>query len=776
MGQPQDPAPRLNLVAFKQLPEPCTDSTISYCPTMDLVAVATNSGVTVFRLNGQRVFGIANGGGKDAWGVVKAGLTWSSNGQFLAVACSDSIVRLVNVFSGKILHQLAATAVKSGNGSQPEISNLSWSPCFTNGTATQRQLNAAGDNVSLDDLLGLHAQISTLLKVKADLPRALGELDVESSLPKLATLPSTGGDDDVFSSRTSIDAIFHSKSRGQNDMVDILLTAYEDSHATVNVKIFSSFEIGNVQLSSSLPGVDVKVQPKVIHQASHPFLPTQFLLIQHASSLHLLRLDLNFIPQTSPHYLPVLATKATQLGNLLRYLAQIESQLSHEIKVAFDLPSRYLNNVTDSIKQQNPDADFRTEAWHLICTGESSEVMREWLVEEVGERGVKRWEKGVGDALEVVRRGVSECVLPCLERMYFVLSRMEGLARFGKSRKVLGLDEKMIEGVRATVDVVSLMTNDLLRTVGDELRSFESFMKWFKGEVEVQGLEVGSERREELSAQRADEIDIRAVLGYVDGGLARSNVLDFLKGGSKDEKSTFMVQEDREEDETQFYERYKNNRRQVLGKKSTRDASLPKLDDLVEKLENQCAKVFEQIATTLKKSIRHSHVAILNPECSPECVAMRVVAGESSSEVTQSFEVLIATKASKSPRKVLLTKLEDTGSAKAPSPAAHVAMEYDDEVSDLQFIDDADFMVLVAGNDRSSIYRAAVTDPELVLVHRFEMQQRQSRPKKLEINGRKGRRVVCVLDQDGMRYDIFDIDNVMGQGETEEDGHEDMVQ
>jgi anaphase-promoting complex subunit 4 len=740
---------------------------------MDLIAVATESGVTVFRLNGQRVFGIANGGGKDAWAVMKAGLTWSSNGQFLAIAGSDSVVRLVNVFSSKIVHQFASTAVRSGIELVPEITSLSWSPCFADGTTTQRQLDAAGEDVSLDDLLGFHPQISSLLKIKADLPRALGELDVESSLPKLATLPSTGGDDDVFSTRTSIDAIFHSKSRGQSEMLDVLLTAYEDQHATVNVKIFSSFEIGDVQLSPLIPSSNAKVPLKVIQQASHPFLSSHFLLVQHASSLHLLRLDLNFIPQTSPHYLPILAMKATQLENLLRYLAQIESQLSHEIKAAFDLPSRYLSNVTESIQQQHPEADFRTEAWHLICTGECSEVMREWLVDEVGDRGVKRWEKGVGDALEVVRRGVSECVLPCLERMYFVLSRLEGLARFGKSRKVLGLDEKMIEGVRGTVDVVNLMSNDLLRTVGDELRAFESFMKWFKGEVEVQGLEIGSERREELSAQRADEIDVRAVLGYVDGGLARSNVLNFLRGGSKDEKSGFIAQEGVEDDESQFYERFKTLRRKAIEKKTTMDAQLPKLDELVEKLKGQCAKVFEQIAATLRKSIRHSHVAALHVDCAPEGIAMRVVAGEPKSETALAYEVSIASKTSKSPHKVLLTKFQSTGLTSASHQASQAMMEFDGEVIDMQFIDDVDFMVLVAGDDGSSIYRCAVADQATALVHRFEMQPRQSRPRKLEVNGRKGRRVVCVLDWEGVRYEIFDVD---GGEEDGEEGEEEMVE
>lgn len=731
---------------------------------MDLIAVATNSGATVFRLNGQSVFGIASSG---AWTVIEGGLCWRSDGQLLAIAGNDAVVRLVNAFSGKIVHQLSRPVGESGPPGRCTISSLSWNACFTQEIATKRQLDATGDGVSLDDLLGLNVQISTLLKIKADLPRALGELDVESSLPKLATLPSTGGDDDVFSTRTSIDTIFHnSKAKAQTDMVDVLLTAYEDAYATVNVKIFSSFEIGDIRLSTSIPGSNSNVPSKVICQASHPFLHVHFLIVQHAKSLHLIRLDLNFVPQTSPQYLPLLATKATQLENLLRYLTQIEFQLSHEIKAAFDLPSRYLSSVTESIKRENPDADLRSEIWHLICTGECSEVMREWLVDEVGERGVKRWEKGVGDALEVVRRGVSECVLPCLERIYFVLSRLEGLARFEKSRKVLGLDERTIDAVRATVDVVNLLSNNTLKQVGEELRAFESFMKWLKGEVEVQGLETTSERREELSAQRGDEVDCRAVLEYVDSALDNSSALFYLRGGLKGEKSAFMVQENSEKDESHFYERYKAMSSKAAGPNPTTATHRPRLDEVIHRLRGQCAKVFRGIATTLQKSIQHSHILTLHSECSAELVDMRVWTCHTDA---QKWTVQIFTRSMKSSGRLCGTMVHGVGTT--TKSISRKTMEHESDIVDVKSIDETEVMLLLANDGRSSLHSWDVVKSEkATLVHQFGLQQLQSRQTKLEINSRKGRRVVCVLDQDGMRYEILDLGDLgLDSGEASGD-------
>ena len=113
-----------------------------------------------------------------------------SLGHILAVACTDNNIRLISAFSGKTVHQLLTLPQSSGT----DMTCLGWAVNFTNSTAAQRQLNDAGNNVSLDDLLGLNFEIPALLKSKANLPRELTLIDIETSLPKLSTLPATGGE------------------------------------------------------------------------------------------------------------------------------------------------------------------------------------------------------------------------------------------------------------------------------------------------------------------------------------------------------------------------------------------------------------------------------------------------------------------------------------------------------------------------------------------------------------------------------------------------------
>ncbi len=68
----------LHMLAEKTVPQPLDPEQLAYCPTMDLIAVATLEGkVFVYRLNGQRVLG-----GAEKWQVPKKvrGLRWKPDG------------------------------------------------------------------------------------------------------------------------------------------------------------------------------------------------------------------------------------------------------------------------------------------------------------------------------------------------------------------------------------------------------------------------------------------------------------------------------------------------------------------------------------------------------------------------------------------------------------------------------------------------------------------------------------------------------------------------
>ena len=188
--------------------------------------------------------------------------------------------------------------------------------------------------------------------------------------------------DDVFSSRTSIDAMFHLSSKNTSDSVDVLLVGFEDG--TVHIRIFDCFDIGSVQMTTSVlsPGSSCQI----LEHASHPLCSSRSLIAFDGSnsSLHLLTLDLRFITNSS-RYLSLLASKTTQLQNLFRYISQVQRQIELEWKTAQELPTRYMRSIDQDLRERC-QCDFVTALYHLVVTGNCVKPLREFLVDIVGDR------------------------------------------------------------------------------------------------------------------------------------------------------------------------------------------------------------------------------------------------------------------------------------------------------------------------------------------------------------------------------------------------------
>lgn len=731
------------------------------------------------------------------------------------MASSNGTVSLINAFTGKIAHCLStrlppgplspassfspqpqsqsqsqrrrsSRTSKPAGSIQPDtategksktnVSTISWTIHFAapSPSTIRQSLGAGADSeksVTLDHILGLKADIDKLLSLKADLPRELSAIDVETSLPKLATLPpiGVGSGDDVFSSRGSVDATFNANNTGLSRAVDVLVTGLQEQgvdgaggRCAVHLEIFDSFEIGAVDIGSCLPTREEGAMVKAI--TSHPYLSTAFLAVEQTDqSVHIVALDLSFIPQAG-RMLPLVARKVTQLGNLLRYVSQVQMQLSAEVKAAFDLPSRFLRNINESLAEADPDADFAFAAHHLAVTGDCEPRVREWLVDEVGDRGLKRWEKAVGDCLDVVRRMTSECLQPALERIQVILSRLDGLARFSGTRERLGLDERAVRRIRETVDVLGLLAEDILIDVGTEIREFAVFMKWLKWECEVEALEEGSERAEELRESWTGEQELRTVLDYVGGAMGQSRLRRYIdvgvsiEGGDATAANSFH-----EENDAGFYAEYTERRKSFSNKK---EASTPTLCTLLERLKKQCDVILGQIAETFRKSILAKYMFALPGGHDESMLDMRIIPDQQDTSLYR-LVALAKDRDHKAQLQLTVAELEEDASKRMQTATeSSITLQITEvtKVLDAKFVDDYVLLVLAASEGDVRIYRREIiteTDRgRWELRHVFEDAKMEAgmRPARLEVNGRVGRRVVAVVDQAGLGFMVLDVD------------------
>jgi anaphase-promoting complex subunit 4 len=94
--------------------------------------------------------------------------------------------------------------------------------------------------------------------------------------------------------------------------------------------------------------------------------------------------DLRFL-NGAGRYISVLASKATALQNLLRYINHTQTLMQGEWKACQELPLKFLRNINESLVSA-VGTEFIPTAYHMVVTGECIPTMKEWLVEELTER------------------------------------------------------------------------------------------------------------------------------------------------------------------------------------------------------------------------------------------------------------------------------------------------------------------------------------------------------------------------------------------------------
>jgi len=189
--------------------------------------------------------------------------------------------------------------------------------------------------------------------------------------------------DDIFSTRASLDTLFHSPSAGSTDSADVLVVGFEDG--TIHLSIYDFFEIGSFNIQRATEGLG-NCRP-LLH-CYHPLSTTHCLLtsnvLSHTEELHVVPLDLRLLSNAG-RYLSSLASKSNQLRNILRYIRQVQQQMYSDFKASLDLPERFIATVQEAL-QEHHDLTWAQAAYHLVVTGDCNPEVKEWLVDQLGER------------------------------------------------------------------------------------------------------------------------------------------------------------------------------------------------------------------------------------------------------------------------------------------------------------------------------------------------------------------------------------------------------
>ena len=438
--------------------------------------------------------------------------------------------------------------------------------------------------------------------------------------------------DDIFSSRVSLDTLFQPLTTGSTDSADILVVGFEDG--TVHLSIYDFFEIGSFDLLQVCRGFQ-DCTP-ILH-CSHPYSTTHSILcsltLRDQRGIYVVPLDLRLLSNAG-RYISLLASKSSQLRNVLRYIYHVQRQMYNDFKASRDLPGRFIANIEESLQ----DCNWTQAAYHLVVTGNCYPGVKEWLVDQLGERvrnqssrcstksairlfittaqGHKRWDKATTTGYESVRRLAHENLLPALERLTVLVSRLRGLSRFQPSNASLGLSTPEFDSVLDTVNCLQLMAHQILITSSSELRQFTAFSAWLREEIDIQA--SGTSMAE--FAEKDVTVDYASTLDYIQGAMTQSRLASFFNLESRAEEEDHW---DVAAEERSLFELCKWG----LRKASTEGSStrrLPTFESLMKHLDTQCNAIFNRIAEMQRRSVRFGTPVYLEKGV-PSCVDMRML-------------------------------------------------------------------------------------------------------------------------------------------------------
>ncbi|KAF2969264.1 hypothetical protein GQX73_g4344 [Xylaria multiplex] len=567
---------------------------VTYNPTIELFAGAAGpTTLQIWRANNQVVTKNSQRGEQTS---VQA-IHWKPDGQFLAVGWSDGIVRLMGLETSKAVHQITICEAGESN-----ITSIGWAQNL----AGKRPVSATQSPIKTWEQLASQGLDLIKKKPAADLPRELTFLEIETALPKLSPLPASGGSGDdtfVFTTRASLEFLFRPFSQDDSDKVDVMIVGTDDGQ--IHISIYDSFFIGSFRYSLP-PSLGKQAELQLCGCASHLELSTHVLVFKpstddKAKTLYLVPIDLTFI-NSSPESLSLLASKTTTLQKLLRYVKQVQIHMLHEWQSTRELPNRFLNSINEALRESGAygEMNIGQAMYHSVVTGHTFPEVKEWLVDQLAERGHKRWDKAVVTGLQALRSLVHENFLPVLERISILLSRLLGIARFHESKAEIGFTSAQITKVMDIVSCLMLVGNKILLVVMEELELFHAFSIWLRHEIDNL---ASSSTTEDLTEKDAT-MEHSKILAYIQQYMPASPLRFYLSNVTMED-----IKRDRKlaDGGSSLLDLLgKQIKRQESGQPYT--GTYPQVEFLCKYLDSQATSVLEGIAEAERRSVRFGQV------------------------------------------------------------------------------------------------------------------------------------------------------------------------
>ncbi|KAI9651631.1 MAG: hypothetical protein M1831_000564 [Alyxoria varia] len=531
---------KLEVQHEKRFQTPTDASLVRLCPKLDLVAVITaKNQLEVYRFDGQRSFTWSNGNPSSQ----ARSLCWKPNvveGHAISIVWDGGTVDFVNVAMGKLQNRLNdkkravdLSESRSSNNKPLKVSNHTWVSYLIEPALENKSIFSSHHTYAVKD--NFNAAI--------DLPRELALLDVESELPLLSALPAINDkraltfDAEFFTSLSGVLALF--QPRGKRDIyrntVDTQQVCWDDCYKTCMTGVL------NFQPEASSIVTSQCSQPSSSCFACLIAPPTPTTdrsvkgVFQNPLSLQVKSLDA--LRESGQYYLYIVE-KTWRLEMLSRYVTQSVCAIREAWLSGQQLSSRFIQSIQTTLSDEG-QMDLDAALYHLAATGNCIEQVKEWLTEQLQDRGHKRWEEATIKSYTQVTTLTHETLLPALDRITLIGVRLRALARSSRPIPIFTSNmsssptspnlETLLTRLIENAESFRIIAHNILQHATRELQLFRTFSPWLARQIEYLKIEDPDSSPEAFeAAEKAAAVDYPALLEYISGPLLKSHLNFFL--------------------------------------------------------------------------------------------------------------------------------------------------------------------------------------------------------------------------------------------------------
>ncbi|CAN0852724.1 Anaphase-promoting complex subunit 4 [Linum grandiflorum] len=194
--------------------------------------------------------------------------------------------------------------------------------------------------------------------------------------------------------------------------------------------------------------------------------------------IHGLVLDTSIFGKSRKNELHQLAQQASNIEDLTEVIRASLSVMLKQWADAVQTFSQKFGSLSTLITDHALDSSPQEEFLSLIGGARTSPAVHQFLVNSLGEVGVKRVSKTVSGSGKELQRVVLDHLQPAAEIIAFRMGELRGLSRWRSRFQGIGLDEKLIAEATEKSGIMLVQVERFMKVLTTVEQQFSNFFNW----------------------------------------------------------------------------------------------------------------------------------------------------------------------------------------------------------------------------------------------------------------------------------------------------------